>query len=135
MQLPPKEAVVMVSGTPPIKALKLRYFEDQNFTERLGDPPSSVLLPKPRRDDWSGKKPVGHAASEIADDTNADEGGHEKKLAPDLNTHRSHRKGPDEPDVRIDVDDEVQEHSLESSKQALRAMGLDQADKDLLPDF
>ena len=135
MQLPPKEAVVMVSGIPPIKALKLRYFEDQNFTERLGDPPSSVLLPKPRRDDWSGKKPVGDAASEIVDDTNADEGGHEKKLALDMNTHCSHRKEPDDPAVRIDVDDEVQEHSLECSKQALRAMGLDQADKDLLPDF
>ena len=34
MQLPADDAIVLVSGTPPIRAKKLRYFEDHNFTER-----------------------------------------------------------------------------------------------------
>jgi len=135
MQLPPKESVVMVSGTPPIKALKLRYFEDRNFTERLGDPPSSVSLPQPRSDDWSRRAPVEDAAEEINRSEEADEGGHEKKLTPDLDAHYTRTAEKEEPIVRIDVDDDVQDHGLDSSKQALRAMGLDQADKDLLPDF
>jgi type IV secretion system protein VirD4 len=40
MQLPPDEEIVMVSGHPPVRARKLRYFEDRNFTSRLRPPPS-----------------------------------------------------------------------------------------------
>ena len=39
MQLPPDQAVVMVSGHAPIRAQKLRYYEDRNFTLRLRPPP------------------------------------------------------------------------------------------------
>ena len=35
MQMAPTDEVVMVSGTPPILAKKLRYFEDGNFTGRV----------------------------------------------------------------------------------------------------
>ena len=35
MQLPPTDEIVMVAGTPPIRATKARYFEDARFTERL----------------------------------------------------------------------------------------------------
>jgi type IV secretion system protein VirD4 len=58
MQLPPDEAVVMVSGHPPIRAAKLRYYRDSNFQGRLLAPPvlgkdgyadRPALLP----DDWS----------------------------------------------------------------------------------
>jgi len=34
MQLPPDDELVMISGLPPIRAQKLKYFEDKNFTER-----------------------------------------------------------------------------------------------------
>ncbi|MCP4129171.1 MAG: type IV secretory system conjugative DNA transfer family protein, partial [Gammaproteobacteria bacterium] len=34
MQLPQDDALVLVSGTPPIQAKKLRYYEDDNFTPR-----------------------------------------------------------------------------------------------------
>lgn len=39
MQLPPTDEIVMVAGTPPIRATKARYFEDSRFTERLLPPP------------------------------------------------------------------------------------------------
>ncbi|MFV3255142.1 type IV secretory system conjugative DNA transfer family protein, partial [Klebsiella pneumoniae] len=35
MQLPPADEIVMVAGTPPIRAKKARYFEDRRFQERI----------------------------------------------------------------------------------------------------
>jgi type IV secretion system protein VirD4 len=43
MQLPHDEALVLVSGLQPIKARKLRYYEDDNFKGRILAPP--VLAP------------------------------------------------------------------------------------------
>ena len=40
MQLPPDEAVVMVSSVAPIKATKLRYYADTNFKQRVMPPPA-----------------------------------------------------------------------------------------------
>ena len=39
MQLPSDEALVLVSGLPPIKAKKLRYYEDESFKSRILPPP------------------------------------------------------------------------------------------------
>jgi type IV secretion system protein VirD4 len=63
MQLPPSEAVVMVSGQPPIRARKLRYFEDPNFQRRVLPPPPLVEgqyadRPAQRADDWSALPPA-----------------------------------------------------------------------------
>src|SRR5216683_2410822 len=38
MQLPQDEAIVLVSGLTPIRAKKLRHYEDENFTSRLQPP-------------------------------------------------------------------------------------------------
>jgi type IV secretion system protein VirD4 len=60
MQLPPDDAVVMASGHPPIRAKKLRYYQDANFERRVFKPPTLVAAeryhdaPAPRADDWSG---------------------------------------------------------------------------------
>ena len=59
MQLPPDEEVVMVSGHPPIKAAKLRYYQDRNFMGRVRTPPVLAAgtyadRPAARPDDWSG---------------------------------------------------------------------------------
>ena len=39
MQLPPADELVLVSGVPPIRAKKARYFEDPRLTERVLAPP------------------------------------------------------------------------------------------------
>ena len=39
MQLPPEDAVVMVSSVAPIRAKKLRYYVDANFKDRVLPPP------------------------------------------------------------------------------------------------
>jgi len=59
MQLPPDEAVVMVSSVAPIKAKKLRYYSDANFKRRVLPPPvlaegQYADAPPLRPDDWSG---------------------------------------------------------------------------------
>ncbi|WDA39311.1 conjugal transfer protein TraG [Sphingobium sp. YC-XJ3] len=59
MQLPPSDELVLIAGLAPIRAQKLRYFEDRNFTTRVSPPPllhEGVYIdrPKARPDDWAG---------------------------------------------------------------------------------
>ncbi|MDR3391861.1 MAG: conjugal transfer protein TraG [Sulfuriferula sp.] len=86
MQLPPDEAVVMVSSVAPIKAKKLRYYADANFKRRVLPPPSLAAgryldAPPVRSNDWSGLAipavPVAPAAVGLADSeaSTADDGG------------------------------------------------------------
>ena len=86
MQLPPDEEVVMVSGHPPIKAAKLRYYLDRNFTGRVLAPPALGMgvyadRPAARPDDWS--ELAVPAVSDMSDTGDvggfADEGGHQLK--------------------------------------------------------
>jgi type IV secretion system protein VirD4 len=57
MQLPPADELVLISGLAPIRAKKLRYYQDRNFTVRvlpapvLSDGPY-VDRPAARPDDW-----------------------------------------------------------------------------------
>lgn len=57
MQLAPGDELVLVSGTPPIRAGKLRYYEDRAFSARILPPPQLASrgprdLPPRRGDDW-----------------------------------------------------------------------------------
>jgi type IV secretion system protein VirD4 len=59
MQLPPADELVLISGMAPIRARKLRYYEDRNFRTRLATPPALEEgysdRPRPRTDDWSDR--------------------------------------------------------------------------------
>ncbi|WP_114391300.1 conjugal transfer protein TraG [Notoacmeibacter marinus] len=55
MQLPPDDEIVMVAGTPPIRAKKARYFEDGQFQARILEPPTQTNSAVQRGDDWSGR--------------------------------------------------------------------------------
>ena len=59
MQLSPNEAIVMVSGLHPLRARKVRYYEDPQLKSRIlkpscTDPVTAVARP----DDWSGRTPI-----------------------------------------------------------------------------
>jgi len=59
MQLPPDEELVLVSGMAPIRARKLKYFEDRQFSDRLCPAPAPggeayADCPPPRSHDWTG---------------------------------------------------------------------------------
>jgi type IV secretion system protein VirD4 len=54
MQLPPRDELVLMSGCPPIRAKKARYFEDRRFAERILAPPKPGQKLEPvRPDNWS----------------------------------------------------------------------------------
>lgn len=60
MQLPQDEALVLVSGVPPIRAHKLRYYADRNLLARCLPAPTQeehaiIDTPSARGDDWSGR--------------------------------------------------------------------------------
>ncbi|ALR20925.1 conjugal transfer protein TraG [Sphingobium baderi] len=58
MQLPPDDEIVMLAGTPPVRAKKARYFTDPRLTRRLLPAPKPNRSPKPPRpDDWTGIEP------------------------------------------------------------------------------
>ena len=60
MQLAPDEEIVLVAGHAPVRAKKLKYYEDSNFTSRILPPPTLHLdgyrdRPPQRSDDWTGR--------------------------------------------------------------------------------
>ena len=71
MQLPPADEIVMVAGTPPIRAKKARYFEDKRL---IGARPAAAQAceqsrGQPKSDNWSAlapQKPSGALLAEIA---------------------------------------------------------------------
>ncbi len=61
MQLPPTDEVVLVSGSPPIRAEKARYYADPQFNARIGPPPAiqAGTQDSPKSSDcWSGLNPI-----------------------------------------------------------------------------
>ncbi|MGB3805487.1 MAG: conjugal transfer protein TraG [Sphingopyxis granuli] len=59
MQLPPDDEIVMVAGTPPIRAKKARYYTDPRLMERILPPPDPARIAvSARPDGWSALKPL-----------------------------------------------------------------------------
>jgi type IV secretion system protein VirD4 len=91
MQLPPADEIIMVAGTPPIRAKKVRYFEDRRFTERVLPPPEHERAGIRGQDDWSALPmpgspgTTGTTASIEATGDSEDPTGSEKRRQPELN--------------------------------------------------
>ena len=62
MQLPPDDEIVLVSGAPPIRGKKARYFADPQLKRRILSPPDLIAEPptsnQTTTDDWSGRAPI-----------------------------------------------------------------------------
>jgi type IV secretion system protein VirD4 len=90
MQLPPQDELVLVSSLPPIRAKKLKYYEDGNFTQRvlpvpdLGTAGRYPDRPAPRPNDWGSQ--VRGASPDLAEAADAaggeDEGGRSLQRTP-----------------------------------------------------
>src|SRR5271165_3622603 len=67
MQLSPNEAIVMVSGVPPVRALKVRYYEDPQLQSRIlrpaGNAPVNLVA---QQDDWSVRPPIAPSVELLA---------------------------------------------------------------------
>ena len=91
MQLPPADEIVMVAGTPPIRAKKARYYEDRRFKDRILTPPSLTRPSRPGADDWSRlplpARPASAPPSGMGDPAEADSEdptGSERRHQPEL---------------------------------------------------
>ncbi|MDQ0080968.1 type IV secretion system protein VirD4 [Variovorax boronicumulans] len=136
MQLPPDDAVVMVSGHPPIKARKLRYYQDRNFTRRVLAPPALAAgfyadRPAIRPDDWSGLAPLIAPESLSSVDAGgfADEGGYQ--LKPELEVVRDTPALPEDDSLLVLYDeDDVPLRPRDVSRQLTRTARLAALDPD-----
>ena len=112
MQLPPTDEIVMVAGTPPIRATKARYFEDARFQERILTPPDLVaapLAPSPSADDWSGRVVAGESrsATDAVDGTDGDPANAGIRREPELPVHEEIAAAPPAPEQEFEfLDDE-----------------------------
>lgn len=119
MQLPPDDAVIVVSSVAPIRAKKLRYYADTNFKRRVLPPP--VLAggryadaPPARPDDWSGlaiptvlAAPTASAdLSSGATDTADDGGPRRQPELSEVSTY-SHEQQPAGNDLALLDDDDL----------------------------
>ncbi|MGJ4931483.1 conjugal transfer protein TraG [Bradyrhizobium sp. HKCCYLS2038] len=74
MQLPPADEIVMVAGAPPIRAKKVRYFEDARLVARVLPPPDIVRAVLTQgADAWSALAPISPALSKSEDPSPARE--------------------------------------------------------------
>jgi len=82
MQLPADEAIIQVSGVPPIRAKKARYYIDRELTVRVASPPDkpAILLPAEVSEWVSTIAATGSADPSTADED--DEGG--LRIEPEL---------------------------------------------------
>ena len=147
MQLPAPDQLLLVSGLPPVRARKLRYYEDRNFTRRRLPPPALSChgyhdLPAVRREDWGGRlrKPhpeLARSTFSDGDDTPDDDGGLQKQLPLADKLQRLSRPVPEnefgrkgeEPDPAADA------RAVDQSKasQSLRRAVAISRDDDLMP--
>jgi type IV secretion system protein VirD4 len=91
MQLPPTDELVLVSGMAPIRAQKLRYFADGNFTARVAPPPhlgatTYIGGPAARDDDWGriARRPDARLERDGEADGEVVDGGLEQQRHPGL---------------------------------------------------
>ena len=112
MQLPPSDEIVMVAGTPPIRATKARYFEDARFMERILTPPDLAAGPaiaNPSSDDWSSRvvATTNAAIPATASGTEGDPANAGIRREPELPEHEEIVAPPRPPEQEFDLlDDE-----------------------------
>lgn len=130
MQLPPSDEIVMVAGTPPIRAKKARYFEDVRFKERVLAPPDLVRSGKPQSDDWSAlpvpQRPLFDTTTKTSGDPDEDPTGSERRHQPELSHAKPiEKRKPIENE--FDPPDEDGEDDATRSRRLTQVMGLNVA--------
>ena len=121
MQLPPSDEIVMVAGTPPIRAKKARYYEDARFKERILPPPALVVPKQGRPDDWTALplplRPETADPGSAADASDEDPTDSERRQQPELNrVEPVEKKAPVENEFEIGLADEAEDDAAHNSR-------------------
>lgn len=109
MQLPPADEIVMVAGTPPIRAKKARYYEDARFRDRLLPPPIPSRGPTIQQDDWTAlplpRPQEGTGGGTMDEGRDDDPTGSEHRHQPELSRVESvEQLQPIENEFEFDID-------------------------------
>lgn len=114
MQLPVSDQLVLVSGLPPIRAKKLRYYEDRRFLPRIRPAPRLDTdgyrdRPPSCGNDWHGQVREIHdgLAKPASEETDDPDGGPQRQRSPDLAEPRRPQTAPDLNDVTNLVDEQA----------------------------
>jgi type IV secretion system protein VirD4 len=118
LQLPQDEALVLVSGVPPIRARKLKYYTDRNFLERCLPVPArgngrAIAARQRHADDWTGHTRAPHPRLERAwSELISSSAGRLPEHAPELEMARD---APSEPDGQPETTGEP-EHAADPGR-------------------
>ncbi|MBI1260599.1 MAG: IncP-type conjugal transfer protein TraG [Rhizobiales bacterium] len=139
MQLPPADEIVMVAGTPPIRAKKARYYEDARFQERILPPPAMEKPKVAKADDWSAlplpprpeiEEPQPRDSQDDDDPTES-----ERRHQPELSKSKTiEKKEPIDNEFAPDPDDDMEDDATRVSRmnqrmrQVARQASLDPGD-------
>ena len=131
MQLPPADALVLVSGVFPIRAKKARYYEDRRLQSRVLPPPTPPVekCSASPADDWSGlpmPKPATPNASTpaaTAESIDGDPANAGIRQEPELPAHEAVDPPPREPtstvdEAELDDQDAIRARSLQGRVRA-----------------
>ncbi|GHA27525.1 conjugal transfer protein TraG [Devosia pacifica] len=121
MQLPPAEEIVMVAGISPIRAKKVRYYQDPRFQDRILPPPTKAAPVEIEQDEWSTlplpPKPTLHANGSGSADDEEDTTDSERRRQPELGRAQPvEKKEPIENEFEIDPFDDDQEEAARNSR-------------------
>jgi type IV secretion system protein VirD4 len=130
MQLPPDEALVQVSGVPPIRATKVRYYLDRELADRVVAPPTKLSpLAANAPSEWTTVIVHGNVSSGAVG-VGADEGGH--RIEPELEAPAEPPSPPLDPEIwldpEIDADESAQAEQARRFRAAARQAALDPDD-------
>jgi type IV secretion system protein VirD4 len=126
MQLPPDDELVLISGCPPIRAKKARYFEDPEMQARILTPPALTNPKAPRTDERLPAAPAGDwadavvapAASDTEDPANAG-----IRREPELPEHEEIMPEPPKPVHEFDPPDEEPDDEVQRQRIMQRTFG------------
>ncbi|KFL24788.1 conjugal transfer protein TraG [Devosia sp. 17-2-E-8] len=129
MQLPPSDEIVMVAGTPPIRAKKARYYEDARFRERLLPPPDLKRPDQPRPDDWSSlpipTRPKAGDAQPTDPSDDEDTTDSERRLQPELSRAKpTEKKEPIANEFEIELPDDTDEDAMRNRRMISQMQGV-----------
>jgi type IV secretion system protein VirD4 len=113
MQLASSDELVMVSGLAPVRACKLRYYEDRNFAGRVLPPPHMDFggawadAPEPRAHDWEGRVAAVATFDRAEPGAGADGGLQQAREPAPPSRPRRKAKAPEQVDqLGLDLDDD-----------------------------
>ena len=136
MQLSASDEIVMVSGAPPVRATKLRYFTDRNFTKRVTSPAPVEWRSEDRVSEWTSIVAAPPLKEARADDVvNADGMSLKRTQEPEHVPNDQPEKPTLEDVPKAQPDDGPDPTNAQNLETVRRAAAADRGDPDVLPAF